>query len=82
MDIGPVSAIRSVTSIRSFSSQSEVSRIGETQHRNQSGDDEHSPPGRQPGRGLEDEEGEELASEESSGTATLGPPSGMISFFA
>ncbi len=82
MDIGPVSPIRPVTSIRSFSDGSDLSRVSPTQDRNQSRDDEYSPAGRQPGRGLEDEEDEQLATEEDPVTTPLVPPPGKVSLFA
>ena len=82
MDIGPVSAIRPVTGVRSFPGSSDVTRVSQTQHRDQSPDDEYTPTGDQAGRGLEDEEGEEVTDEEGSDTAPFVPPPGKVSFFA
>ena len=82
MDIGPVSAIRPVTGSRSRPGGPDVSRVTETQHRDRSKDDEYTPADHQTPRGLEDEEGEELADEESSGNTAFAPLPGKINFFA
>ena len=82
MDIGPVSAIRPVTSIRSFPGGSDLSRVSEVQHRDQSRDDEYTPADRQASRGLEDEEDEEVAPDDPAGVAPVASSSGKVSFFA
>lgn len=82
MVIGPVSAIRPVTGIRSFPGSSDISRVTETQHRDQSRDDEYTPSDRESARGLEDEEEEELAGDESPGGAASTPVPGKVNFFA
>lgn len=81
MDIGPVSAVRPVTMIRPSQAAPDLSRVGETENRGRSGDDEYTPADGKPARGLEDEE-EEAAGEESSEVPMRRIPSGSVSIFA
>ena len=81
MDIGPVSALRPVTMIRPSPAAPDLSRVGETENRGRSGDDEYTPADGKPPRGLEDEE-DEAAGGESSDAPVRRNPSGGISFFA
>ena len=77
MDIGPVSAIRPVTMIRPSPAAPDLSRVGETENRGHSGEDEYAPGDREAGRGLEDEEGDEPTEASPRPIA-----SGSVSFFA
>lgn len=81
MDIGPVSAIRPVTMIRPSPAAPDLSRVGETENRGHSADDEYTSNDRKAARGLEDEENE--ATPEDPTAAPARPNSaGSVSFFA
>ncbi len=77
MDIGPVSAIRPVTMVRPSPAAPDLSRVGETENRGHSGEDEYTPRDGKAARGLEDEEGDDPAEASPRPTA-----SGSVSFFA
>jgi hypothetical protein len=81
MDIGPVSAIRPVTLVRPSPATPDLSRVGETENRGHSGDDEYTPADRKAARGLEDEE-DEAAVEEPTEAPWQPGSSGTVSFFA
>lgn len=81
MDIGPVAAIRPVTMIRPSPGTLDLSRVGETENRGRSGEDEYTPTSRKAARGLEDEE-DEAAGEDSSQAPARANPSGSVSYFA
>jgi len=81
MDIGPVSAIRPVTLVRPSPATPDLPRVGETENRGHSGDDEYTPADRKAARGLEDEE-DEAAVEEPTEAPWQPGSSGTVSFFA
>ncbi len=81
MDIGPVSAIRPVGMIRPSPAAPDLSRVGETENRGHSGDDEYTSNDKKAARGLEDEENETSA-EDPDAAASRPNPAGSVSFFA
>ena len=81
MDIGPVSAIRPVARITPPTSTSDLSRVTETQHRSQTGEDEYTPADRKASRGLEDEE-DDAATEDPLAPALPRSSAGKVNFFA
>jgi len=81
MDIGPVSAIRPVTAIRPSPGSPDLSRVSETQHRSQPGDDDYTPAHRKASRGLEDEE-EVAATEQPPTPPPAATSTGKVNFFA
>ena len=80
MDIGPVSAIRPVTMIRPSPAAPDLSRVGETENRGHSGDDEYTSNNRKAARGLEDVENE--TPEDPAAAPSRPNPAGSVSFFA
>jgi hypothetical protein len=81
MDIGPVSASRPVTMIRPSPAAPDLSRVGETENRGHSGDDDYTSNDKKAARGLEDEENE-TTPEDSAAAASRPHPAGSVSFFA
>lgn len=82
MDIGPISAIRPVSTIRPSPIAPDLSRVYEVEYLGQS-DDEYTA-ARKAARGLEDEEGEAAEGlEEETGTGTRpAAEASRVSFFA
>ena len=80
MDIGPVSAIRPVAMVKPSPAAPDLSRVFEAEYLGQPKDDEYTP-GRNPSRGLEDEE-ETDPELEARDAHAHDRPSGSLSLFA
>ncbi len=80
MDIGPVSAIRPVGMIRPSPAAPDLSRVGETENRGHSGDDEYTSNEKKAARGLEDEENE--APDDPAWAPSSANGDGSVNFFA
>ncbi len=82
MEIGPITAVRSVPMIKPSRRAPDLSRVFEVEYLGQSGDDEYSGANGKAARGLEDEE--DAADEPGdAGTQAEGVPhSSKVDFFA
>lgn len=81
MEIGPITAVRPVPTIKVSRGAPDLSRVFEVEYLGPSGDDEYT--GTKATRGLEDEEDDlaiETGDEEMPAEADL--PSGKVNFFA
>ena len=83
MEIGPINAVRPVSMLKPSPVAPDLSRVFETEYRDQSRDDEYTPANKKATHGLEDREDDSAQESLDPGDQPESdPPAPKVSFFA